>query len=1685
MRKSFALVNQSAAIGKLLSAFVLLGLVLSAIGLLGIHWVGAQSQVPNYIFPNEVPAHGELGGGTANIVTDSSGVRGDLVVRNYTDVWLTLSVTASGGATVSSDDVFVGFGILPPSGTVTYHGSYTQVGQNISILARYDFNAWLWNTADTILGLIPGGDALNPSALGQTLLAIKGLNSVQKAAVELQAIKTDGWLSVPGHVWAAANELRKLATDDQQAAALQATLAAVGINVSQGMLRDLLVLWSIYDELKHIAHTLVFLIVAPDGASVVFEAQYHGAPPPPVPPPTPPTPTPRPTTDSATFVLDVTIPDGTVVSPGQSLHKVWRMQNSGTSTWGAGYEWVFISGEQMGAPSSVSVPSTSPGNAADIAVDMVAPNDPGAHCGTWRMRNPDRVFFGDQAWICVHVETPGGGHITQFTFDPPSPSSASMVRIYAKVENYPDLRAMRILVDGSVICELGAPEIYCDWNTGSYAAGDHSVVVEVADWSDLNWVHPERRGAVYTLSGTPGNHRPNKPRNSSPYDWYVTIGSPPQLCGEHQGDPDGDAIASYQFHAEASVGTYDSPWVSGNCHTPSSLNPGTYSWKMRVKDSRGGVSDWSDPWHFSVEAAGVTINELYFEPLDANQEQVRIRACTEGHAGVNITLRVLVNDANDGSDSGEWHIIKELGVPCFNEQDAPVWHTLPYEDGTHRVRVVANAIQPDATDTRDELYTLLHRRPASPELLSPVDRHDVNRIVWLNTRSVTFSWAPTVRAQGYTLHVSTTSNPSGDPSPILRQSVGTNTSYSTTFTDDYPDLYWQVTATNDVGSNDSGAGHIGIDRVPPETAVDALPAAWYDTQFVVRWGGSDDRSGIARYDIQFRDGPRGEWVDWLVDTELTQSIFSGEAGHHYCFRSRGRDNAGNQEVYPSGDGDSCTLIDLNAMPPTPWWNDNYSFKRNLVILNQDNQTLPSGYPVVLKFDNATSPTAAQLYAVSQSAAKGDDFRITYNDDLELARYVRKFGATLIEIYFRTQQAIAPLDDDATSYQLYYGNSGATNPPGNIGSVFYPPIDAHTRALLYFQEAAGHTAYDTSSYHNNGSIGADVVWTDGKWGSALRFPGTDGQCVNLGAPSSLNLGTITVEGWVQNDEPTWYDRFFSQLGGGGNVGENKWVLRHMDRKLEVLVWPAGQGSQTVSTNDFLDTTDRNWHHYAFTFDGANTVRIYYDGVLKKWGTVNGPWASTNTTVEIGCGEHIRRLKGRIQNVRISDVVRSDFSYGAFAAITSEPTSAAGSEISQQPAPPPTDLVIGNVVAYPADAEGQLIVQAVLDNGGDASTINGFWTDLYADHEPTGPGDYTGSVNQWVASPIEAGSTITLTTVLTDTSNLGISSNFGVSGIEEITKTLYLQTDTDGVVNDADRTNNISPGVQVCFASADLFESDDDPASTHLIQGTETHNTHVPGDEDWIKFNAVAGTTYAIQTSNLGIAADTYVYLYDSDGTTLLTANDDYGGTLASRIEWQAPADGTYYVVVKHWNPNVAGCGTTYDLSIGVSEPDLPYKTYFPIIMKGYAAPGSSEPLMAPTPTATPSPTVTPVPTSTPTPSSTATTTPTEVPTPTATEMPTVTPSPTEEPSPTATPTATLVSTPSETRTPTVTVLPTPSPMATMTPSPTPSATPSSTDTATPPPSPTSAAIRISSLSQELAQWLLSMIDRYRLGFIAHY
>jgi hypothetical protein len=117
--------------------------------------------------------------------------------------------------------------------------------------------------------------------------------------------------------------------------------------------------------------------------------------------------------DWAGFVRDVTIPDGTVLSPGSTFTKTWRLENKGTCTWTRQYSLVYSGGNQLGATNTVPLSiSIEPGQTVDVSVEMVAPQTPGSYISYWMLSNSSGKVFGlgEQAngvlWVKVQVANP-------------------------------------------------------------------------------------------------------------------------------------------------------------------------------------------------------------------------------------------------------------------------------------------------------------------------------------------------------------------------------------------------------------------------------------------------------------------------------------------------------------------------------------------------------------------------------------------------------------------------------------------------------------------------------------------------------------------------------------------------------------------------------------------------------------------------------------------------------------------------------------------------------------------------------------------------------------------------------------------------------------------------------------------------------------------------------------------------------------------------------------------------------------------------------------------------------------------------------------------------------------------------------------------------------------------------------
>ena len=107
--------------------------------------------------------------------------------------------------------------------------------------------------------------------------------------------------------------------------------------------------------------------------------------------------------DDAKWVEDVTVPDGTQMSPGQDFVKTWKIKNTGSCTWGTGYAPIFAYGEKMGGIAEPLTGAVAPGEEVEISVRFKAPTNTGEFSSTWRMANASNIPLGENVFVLIVV----------------------------------------------------------------------------------------------------------------------------------------------------------------------------------------------------------------------------------------------------------------------------------------------------------------------------------------------------------------------------------------------------------------------------------------------------------------------------------------------------------------------------------------------------------------------------------------------------------------------------------------------------------------------------------------------------------------------------------------------------------------------------------------------------------------------------------------------------------------------------------------------------------------------------------------------------------------------------------------------------------------------------------------------------------------------------------------------------------------------------------------------------------------------------------------------------------------------------------------------------------------------------------------------------------------------------------
>ncbi|MFQ5612324.1 MAG: M4 family metallopeptidase [Anaerolineae bacterium] len=133
-------------------------------------------------------------------------------------------------------------------------------------------------------------------------------------------------------------------------------------------------------------------------------------------------------------------------------------------------------------------------------------------------------------------------------------------------------------------------------------------------------------------------------------------------------------------------------------------------------------------------------------------------------------------------------------------------------------------------------------------------------------------------------------------------------------------------------------------------------------------------------------------------------------------------------------------------------------------------------------------------------------------------------------------------------------------------------------------------------------------------------------------------------------------------------------------------------------------------------------------------------------------------------------------------------------------------------------------------------------------------------------------------------------------------LFWLAEGAGVGSDPHEPNNSPAACSDIFFDLPIADATIDPA----------------GDSDYYCFSGSAGQTIAadVDAWQVGSALDPVLTLFDTDGTTILTENDDFL-SLDSYLEYTLPGDGVYFLRVRSFGHPCCG-GPSYDYSLLLTD-----------------------------------------------------------------------------------------------------------------------------------------------------------------------
>jgi hypothetical protein len=260
------------------------------------------------------------------------------------------------------------------------------------------------------------------------------------------------------------------------------------------------------------------------------------------------------------------------------------------------------------------------------------------------------------------------------------------------------------------------------------------------------------------------------------------------------------------------------------------------------------------------------------------------------------------------------------------------------------------------------------------------------------------------------------------------------------------------------------------------------------------------------------------------------------------------------------------------------------------------------------------------------------------------------GSTAHNVYFGTDpaglQSLGKIADAKARLSRladqtpYYWRVDEVQADGSVvkGPVWNFTTGSGLLGWWKLDEAQGQTVADSSLYGNGGAIVGGAKWqpSDGRFGGALEFNGTDSYVRIDNEPAFDLTDEVTVAAWVKVRA---FDKKWQTIVA---KGDNTWRLaREGDaNSVQFTAGRVNDGRIVVGT---VAINDGKWHHIVGVGD-ANSVSLYVDGVLDSVKKTPGRMNPDDEPVYIGENSE-QPARGRFWNGWIDEVCVFNYAFNA--------------------------------------------------------------------------------------------------------------------------------------------------------------------------------------------------------------------------------------------------------------------------------------------------------------------------------------------------------------------------------------------------------------------------------------------------------